>query len=176
MKKCPTCGLESGGKFCPDCGTSLKNVIDEPVSTPQPTPPGSDPEPVGAELLIDCYSATVATIGGDRYSEIVLNRLPDGSEQLDTYESDFRNTVHKAFPLDAPISEEAFAVLREEGIDKWLEGEGFPAMCGGVQVIRYRDGENFYRIPNEKFPEGGGRSFNRLSAFLSSHAHKKDNK
>ena len=154
--------------FYPGIGLNITNVNQfSQFSAAAPAPNiESDPEPDGAVLLIDCYTATVATIGGDRYSEIVLNRLPDGREQLDTYESDFRNTVHRAFPLDAPISGEAFAILREEGIDKWHLNEPEPAMCGGVRVIRYRDGENLRRIANEQFPGYGETSFFRLSGFL----------
>ena len=123
------------------------------------------------QVLVDCYHATVATSMGDKYSEIVLYGHDDGSEELVVYEKGFSDVkeVSHSYPLAEKISDEIMRFVHREKVDTWLKMNYFNPICGANYVIKYYDGNKLVRIPSEKMPADGIKTFYRLCEILRSY-------
>ncbi len=108
------------------------------------------------QLLADYYEATVATVGGDHYSEMVLYRNADGSYEVDLFSKyEDEPEICKTYPADETYYDAVLSVVKENGMDKWNDTRFVPGLTGKEYVCRFcLDGE-YYRFSSDNMPEDG---------------------
>ena len=202
-KTCPLCGAvnEVKSKFCSECGTALDKIPEEVNVKPNTdtntigfipnglknalnmkiqekvVDDGSsfEPETPNTTIVADFCKRTVATVGGDGYSETILYRCEDGSEQIDFY-SEYENQrkYHKINKLDKPISDLVIKKAEELGFKDWKPEDCMPGMCGGVVIFKYfKDGE-MIRVTSERAPGDGVSKMYEMNNFICSFIPNKD--
>lgn len=122
-------------------------------------------------LLVDCYSATVGTDGGDCHTELALYSSDDPlTATLEVYElepgeGNEETCVRYTVPYEAV--DRCFGVIDEEGFRSW-EGRGDLTCIDGVKyVCKFRNGDGSYtRVSSDEMPEGGIGSMGRVTAVL----------
>ena len=125
----------------------------------------------GETLLIDYYRATVATVGGDGYTELALY-YTDGAFELRRYEKEnpeAEETV-EVFAAPAAAYDECMAVIDECGFRGWKAGEGI-GIAGALYVVKFRDGDNYVRVSSEDMPEDGVEKLRRVGEALGKYAN-----
>lgn len=125
----------------------------------------------GETMLIDYYRATVATVGGDGYTELALYYV-DGAFELRRYEKadpEAEETV-EVFAAPAAAYDECAAIIDECGFRGWKPGEGV-GIAGALYVVRFRDGDGYVRVSSEDMPEDGAEKLRRVGAALAKYAH-----
>lgn len=171
QKYCTECGakLPESGKFCAECGAPLLCTKSEKIpADSQPTPPyiGFAP-PIGTgqpfnpptkmgkmspvdptlTMLAEYCIKTVATVGGDGYTEWVLNQCADGSLQLDFYRNyvGYEEEIHKSYPAPDDTWDKIIAIKEKYNITKH-SSEHSIGMCGGEALIKIREGDEAIRL------------------------------
>lgn len=169
QKYCTECGAEivGGGKFCTECGALLNGYSTEPVSdisstampvgfapfggmSPQkiPTQMGKlSPVDETLTMLAEYCIKTVATVGGDGYTEWVLNRRADGNLQLDYYRNymGYEEEVHQSCPAPADTWDKILTIKEKYNLQN-PPAERNIGMCGGERLVKIRDGETAIRL------------------------------
>jgi hypothetical protein len=145
--------------------TMLYNPETEPAPEPE-----SEPE-VGEVMLFDCYDAVVATVGGDRYDEIVLYSCSDSELTLRTFskaESDEEETsIEYRVPYEA--YDRCMKLVDEYKLRDWENMKNKTGICGGVNVIKFRDSDGaYYRVSSENMPMEYGDVFGVARGILRS--------
>lgn len=181
---CPECGVETtGAKFCTVCGaflnrTSVKNSgqpveQSEPVKTntanlldsvdfggkivdfQAPKQENTSVSDKGLEFLINTCRKTMATVGGDGYSEYVLYKRDKDIYELHYYSKYeyMESEVHLAYKSNRSIVEEAFKHIEELQVEKYQNQTGI-GMEGGQRILKYKkEGqEKMIRITSDNLP------------------------
>ena len=122
------------------------------------------------ELLVDCYRATVATVGGDGCVEMTLTSSDDPSAViLDVYtkEAD-EEEKHETFTVPYEAASRCFAAIEEEGLAAWHERDDLVSINGAKYVCKFRtESGSYIRVSSEEMPEDGVRSLTRISSILA---------
>lgn len=125
-------------------------------------------------MLVDYYRATVATVGGDGYSETVLYRNSDGSCEVhyySKYEGDAEE-AHTAYAVDPGVLEEVFKIIRENKIASWNDKKYAAGLDGARYVLKFRDSKGEYiRVSSDNMPEDGVSVMNAVNACMSSYVN-----
>ncbi len=170
LKVCTACGYRNNekAKFCSQCGTSLKEIQAEEVevvSEPAASPPVGFAVPIGyaapvrqsnqpkmgkmspvddtLTMLAEYCNKTVATVGGDGYTEWVLNRCANGTLQLDYYRNyvGYEEEIHHSYP--APDDTwDRITQIKEQYLTGNASGIRLPGMCGGYSLVKIREGDS----------------------------------
>lgn len=101
----------------------------------------NDRKPV---MLIDYCHRTVATVGGDRYKEVVLYKNSGGSAELHFYEKRQSETkeAHMAYAVDKAVIEEAYALITKNRASTWSKKKilgNVGAVTGAVNILKFRN-------------------------------------
>ena len=153
LKICPVCGYQTHekAKFCAQCGTSLKETpaADVAVSTPigadVPTKIGKlSPADNTLTMLAEYCDKTVATVGGDGYTEWVLNCRKDGKLQMDYYRNyvGYAEEIHHAYPAPDDTWDRITAIKEQYLLDNDTPKIMQPGMCGGYSLVKIREGDS----------------------------------
>lgn len=120
-------------------------------SAEEPSVPGNE-----QQLLADYYEATVATVGGDHYSEMVLYRNANGSYEIDLFTKfEDEPEICSVYPADETYYDAIVSVVKENGIDKWNDTKYVAGLTGKEYAFRfYLDGE-YYRVTSDNMPDDG---------------------
>lgn len=121
-------------------------------------------------LIADCYRATVATVGGDGYSEIVLyhNKNTD-SYELHTYskEGEDVSEIQHIYEVDAAFAEEVQSLIQELNFDQCIDAEKI-GMTGAYYVIKYNEDDSIVRITSDELNREGMGAYRQVSDLLYS--------
>ena len=128
-----------------------------------PTEPGT--------ILVDYFSETVATVGGDGYFEMVLSYYDETQAKLDVYEKDDPEASETCVSYLVPYEavDRCFDVRYERELDSWAGRDDLSGMTGARYVMKFYneyDGD-YLRVTSEDMPEDGMDSFNELRSVMS---------
>lgn len=131
----------SGFVSAPDGGALPPINIMTPGKHParKAVQPGFVPSDQGLKLLADVCRKTVATVGGDGYSELVLYV----DEATDTYTVHeyidyvcMEYPVHNAYRVDKAFADRVMDTVRAQKLASFVDVQGFP-LGGGDLVCRF---------------------------------------
>lgn len=188
---CPCCGAIVGkGKFCPECGSKLEGAKQAkatdntnkktdfvPLSSPLDVP--NTPEPLpgkavsdeGLTLLVNTCQKTIATVGGDGYSEIVLYLdEKTGQYWLHTYSKYvyMKEEAHASYVTTKELADKVFDYIEKNNLVSWKDNKGFP-VCGGDYIIRFKNGDEMIRLDSGKM-QNNLKAYNEINGMLYSDA------
>lgn len=120
-------------------------------------------------MLAEYCTKTVATVGGDGYTEWVLNRRADGGLQLDYYRNymGYTDEIHHIHPAPADTWDKIVAIkekyLLQAPSPKLIQG-----MCGGYSVVKIRDGDTCIRLTSGSLTDEEREAFFLIQSILTS--------
>ena len=117
-------------------------------------------------IVFDYYEATVATVGGDGYDELVLyTREQDAKLILARYGKWGEGAeTCKATIVPHYVLDECMAVVEKYQIASWNEGS---AMAGKLYVVKFWQDGNFLRVSSDVMPmEDGPSAFGEIANIL----------
>jgi len=180
MKYCCECGAEmnNDSHFCPECGAPYKEnqSVDYQVQPVQTDIPSIDqnrmnrirfnqmgkvtePDP-SLTMLVEYCTKTVATVGGDGYTEWVLYKREDDSLQLDYFSNyiGYENEIHSSHSVTNEIWDKINQIKEQYDLNKPTL-ENMPGMCGGVQLVKIVENDKVYRLEYGKLTEKQNEGF-----------------
>ena len=130
-----------------------------------------EPETEG-KMLIDYYTATVGTNGGDCHYELVLSTYRDGMEKLEVFEGDDfeggKKETCTAYLVPAEASSRCYQLIDNAKMRTWNDKYDDSAICGGVTAVKFLDDDGTYtRVSTDKMPDDGERRMGEIRALLS---------
>ena len=123
-------------------------------------------------MLIDYYSATVATVGGDGYFELVLISDPERNRYvLEKYEAGegLEETVVR-YLVPESAADECYDIIDDSGMREWNSADDCYGITGAVSVVKFMDGGTYTRVSTEKMPENGKEIIDRVGNVLLGYA------
>lgn len=177
---CKTCGVQTTDtmKYCPNCGSPLKEqegTAQFPAVPPVMTHPPGIPTKMGKlaptdntlTMLAEYCTKTCATVGGDGYTEWVLNRRTDGSLQVDYYRNymGYTDEIHETYPAPDDTWDRILAI--KEKYD--LKNPPFNinmGTCGGYSLIKISDGDKAIRITSGMLTREQSEAFSLVQGIL----------
>ncbi|MCQ2456660.1 MAG: zinc ribbon domain-containing protein [Clostridia bacterium] len=204
QKFCTECGarLPENSLFCAECGTPIisagkpaSSVETKPASVGDAVPvviPGGISYPVAGQaniptkmgkmspvdesltMLAEYCSKTMATVGGDGYTEWVLNRCADGTLQLDYYRNyvGYEEEVHETFPAPADTWDRILSIKEKYHLanpPSWLN----MGMCGGERIVKIREGDTVIRLVWGSLNDSYNKAFSLIKEILTGIGSKK---
>lgn len=124
---------------------------------------------IGEEvMLLDCYNATVATVGGDGYRELTLYEYSDDELKLCRYsKSEDSDEICEAFLAPKKALDECMALAEKYRLAEWSEMKDLISLDGALKVIRLRlDDGSYIRVSSEEMPESGENVFGEMESLL----------
>ncbi len=108
------------------------------------------------EMLIDYYEATVATVDGDEYYELVLFANPSRTEiYLDAYRGDGEGETHKRYAVPAEAIDECYEAIEKCNFREWNSNPDYSGITGAYYVLNFKDGYSHTRVTSEHMPDNG---------------------
>lgn len=158
---CPCCGETARKtKYCAQCGSSLaeaKTVCSKNPETSLSCRKALSDE--GLYMLANACKKTVATVGGDGYSEIVLYKDEStGKYWIHTYSKYvyMKEEAHASYAAAPELAEKVLDYIEKEVIPSWEESRNLrpivPSMCGGDFIIRFRYNGEIIRLATGSMP------------------------
>lgn len=141
----------------------LEEIFDNTIDT--------IPEDDGYTLLVDSYKATVATVGGDGYDEYCLYQKDAIYEIHYFWKYGNEKEIHQAYKTDKKCADELFDYIEKENIKDYIS-KSYPAMCGGILVMKFKDGDSLIRIASDNVPYDKQHIFYDLRSILTKHIDK----
>ena len=195
--KCPYCGNEVYKNiFCSECGHVFGDddvYLTEPIektndsfidleTLPEPIELDEElkeintvnPEDEGFNLIVDSYNATVATVGGDYYEEYCLYQKDDIYEIHHFVKHYNRPEFHEAFKTNEECKKELYELIENKKLIDYVNSS-YPAMTGGVLVIKFKKDDKMIRISSDNLPYQNHDVFYELRSILLKYVNK-DNK
>lgn len=187
---CERCGaIFNSGKFCGECGNPLTEkempLGNEPswflkleslsgiVPQPEPTPkneskPNTSADDKGLVVLLDVCHHTVATVGGDGYTETVLYRRDPDTYEIHTYRKYeyMPQEEHYAYRTTKEVWDEVQKYLKKEDVAKFENKNGVP-VCGGEDVIKFPVKDRYVRLTSSNFDMKHTYIYGNLCAMLN---------
>ena len=118
-------------------------------------------------MLVDYYEATVATVGGDMYEELIL--FANGTKSvvyIDVYSGDESGKTYQRYDVAPEVVDECLAVIEESDFREWNENLDYSGITGGYYVVSFRDGSSYTRVTSEHMPENGKELFLSVGSVL----------
>ena len=131
-----------------------------------------DDESLTGDLLVDFYTAAVATDGGDGYEEMTLYTYTSDRLKLIVYRQDDGNAEQSTtYFVPRAAFDRCCDVIDETGMRTWNDSaEPLDGEEGAVTVCKFRDTDGSYvRVTSEAMPEGGAQAFAQLRTVLQSY-------
>lgn len=188
-KYCSTCGsvVAYKAKFCHECGALLTdnnvsatpiqnipfNTSDVPVKIENNNIPKvmgkRAPEDKSLTMLAEYCIKTVATVGGDGYTEWVLNRKVDGTLQLDYYKNyvGYTEEIHEIFPAPLDTFDRILKIKEQYSLKNPEQGSNF-TMCGGYSLVKICGGDSVIRLTNANLSDKERTAFSEIQKILTS--------
>ena len=120
-------------------------------------------------LLVDYCSKTVATVGGDGYSETVLYQNRDGSCEIhfySKYEYD-KEEKHRGYSVDPAVIDAAYDIINEKKMILWNEKYDSFGLEGAEYILKFRGGSGEYiRCSSDHMPDDGLSIMSSVNALL----------
>lgn len=120
-------------------------------------------------LLVDYCKKTVATVGGDGYSETVLYQNRDGSCEVhfySKYEYD-KAEKHSGYTVDPAVIEAVYKIINDNKIMQWNDKYNSFGMEGAEYVLKFRgNGGEYIRCTSEHMPDDGLSIMGSVNALL----------
>ena len=115
-------------------------------------------------MVFDYYEATVATVGGDGYTEDVLYRWAESDLLLAKYtKSEGTNEKTQVCRVPLMYLYECLKTVNLNGMKDWKDGMGLE---GKVYAVRFKDKDSFIRISSDDMPEDGRKAFTEIENVL----------
>lgn len=137
----------------------------------QPAAPAEPPRKAlsdeGLTLLVNTCQKTMATVGGDGYSEIVLYLDEStGAHWLHTYSKYvyMPEEAHASYIAAPELAKSVLNYIEEHDLASWKDNRGFP-MVGGDYILRFRHGGEMIRLDSGKMMDGQ-RAYSDISGML----------
>lgn len=122
---------------------------------------------IAEEMLIDYYSATVATVGGDGYDETVLYSYTDDKVKLITYhEYEGEEETKAEYIVPYEVVDRCYEVIEKYKLREWNDRKDTFGITGALLVCRFKDGDGYVRVSSEKMPDDGKNAFNAIDSVL----------
>jgi len=124
-------------------------------------------------LIADCYRATVATVGGDGYSEACLYLNPDGGYEVHFFSKYVYDTAetHSAYAVDGAVRDELYSYIDSADMLNRAGAELIPGPGGAYYVFKFVTAEGEYiRLTSDSMPEDWLDRFWGASEILSAYA------
>lgn len=121
-------------------------------------------------MLVDYYDAITGTENNNRYTEMVLNRTPEGDVRLDVYKGvNGVEESHAAYRADEAAVDACYELIRKYKLSKWNDMEG-NCIDGAVTVVKFRNSDGTYtRTSTDNYPDYGEQAYADISAVLRSY-------
>ncbi|MBR6916838.1 MAG: hypothetical protein IKN38_01515 [Clostridia bacterium] len=120
-------------------------------------------------MMVDYCRKTVATVGGDGYTETVLYYVDRYEAKLETYEKyepDEEETV-VTYRVPYEAIERCYDVIAQENLRGWDEIEDKIGLCGAETVCKFREDDGSYvRVSTDDMPQDGEASIDRVGAVM----------
>ena len=122
-------------------------------------------EPV---MLLDYFHETVATVGGDGYTEIVLYTCAEPSMvNLTVFTKEEGEEERKTeYLVPDEVLERCMTFIEENDLRAWNELEDAYSITGARIVCKFRDGEDYIRVSTEEMPENGKEILGQIQGIL----------
>lgn len=133
----------------------------------------TDDESRTGDLLVDLYTSSVATDGGDGYAEMTLYAYTSDQLKLVVYRQDDGGTEQSTtYLVPRAALDRCCDVIEEAGMRTWNDSaEPLDGEEGAVTVCKFRDTDGSYvRVTSEAMPEDGAQAFARIRQVLQSYA------
>jgi hypothetical protein len=121
-------------------------------------------------MLVDYFKETVATVGGDGYTEYVLSYYDPVEARLDIYEKygDDAEESRVSYLVPYEAVDKCMDVMYEEDLASWAGRDDLAGMTGARYVLKFRldDGE-YLRVTSEEMPEDGMTAFDKVKSIMS---------
>ena len=190
---CPCCGnAVPKGKFCPECGMAFQGT--EPAAEPNAVGKSKAPAPsvgsvrtdgmarvasmppqkkalsdAGLSIVLRTMKKTIATVGGDGYSEITLYQDSAGSYWLHTYaRSGLQPELHASYAATPALAKAVREYIDKKGLASWKNNRG-PALCGGDYILCFPHGSEMISLSSGNMPDGM-KAYSELSGMLYAEA------
>lgn len=132
----------------------------------------SDDDGITGDLLVDLYTASVATDGGDGYNEMTLYAYTSDQVRLVVYRKDADDSEETQTTYTVPYAavSRCYAVIDEENMRGWNDEAAPDGEEGAVTVCKFREPDGSYtRVTSEATPEGGAQAFAKIREVLMSY-------
>lgn len=109
-------------------------------------------------MMIDFYSASVATVEDKSHYELVLSTSENQNiAYLDEYikNSDDEEEIKKRFSVPDVAIERCMEYIRKNRMAEWINLENPTATEGQKVVCKFWDGQKYIRVSNDEMPENG---------------------
>ena len=122
---------------------------------------------VGDNIVFDYYEAVVATVGGNDSEEYVLYTCDyNGYLILIRYETpDGKPEKSYARLVPASTFDDCMKAVKKYKMTKWKDEIG---INGKKYVVRFSQGDEYYRITSEAMPENGMDAFDAIRKIMVS--------
>ena len=120
-------------------------------------------------MLIDYYTATVATVGGDRHYELVLSRVAGSDNiRLDVYSGDEgEDEICVSYSVPTKAVDDCYELINRYEFRDWHKMNDLVGITGAVSVCRFRDVDGTYiRVSTESMPEDGRSQIDEIRAVI----------
>ena len=125
-------------------------------------------------LLVDYCKKTVATVGGDGYSETVLYQNRDGSCEVhyySKYEYD-KAEKHSGYSVDPAVIDAAYKIINDNRMVQWNHKYDSFGMEGAEYILKFRgSGGEYIRCSSEHMPDDGLSIMGSVNALLNDYVN-----
>lgn len=108
------------------------------------------------EMLVDYYEATVATVGGDGYFELVLRANESRTQVfIDSYSGDENGETKQTYEVPLDVVDECYEAIENCNFREWNDNPDYYGITGAYYVLKFKDGAAYTRVTSEHMPENG---------------------
>ena len=124
------------------------------------------------EMLVDYYTAVVATVGGDRSLERVLYAYSDEQAKLVVYtKEDGEDEVSESYLVPFEAVRRCYEIIRKNKLEEWNGRYDGPAMTGAVTVVKYEETDGSYiRVSTDAMPSDGEEVMDSIGSVMAGYA------
>ncbi|MCR5509171.1 MAG: hypothetical protein K6F34_10840 [Lachnospiraceae bacterium] len=151
-------------KMIVDSRNTMTADPDANVQGPQNRPPVPEDCISNDNLLFDYYEATVATVGGNEYSEYCLYKYGDAGLVLAYYramEDSDETMVYCIVPTS--VLDECMDLVKHYKMRRWKNGRG---LNGKRYVVKFMDHGDLNSVSSDDMPENGRDAFGAICGVL----------
>ena len=119
-------------------------------------------------MLAEYCRKTVATVGGDGYTEWVLHRRADGGLQIDYYRNyvGYEKEIHTVKEVTDDVWDNILKVKKKYRLTD-PPSERSMGMCGGEVIVKICDGDEVIRLVRGGLNEKENEAFGLIAGILS---------